>query len=58
MYNVIEAGMLSAALGIAEPAIFGVNLRLVKPLVFGTTAVLLTNSDDYSNFTVKRQENL
>lgn len=26
---------LSAALGITEPAIFGVNLRLVKPLVFG-----------------------
>lgn len=26
---------LSAALGITEPAIFGINLRLVKPLVFG-----------------------
>ena len=26
---------LSAALGITEPAIFGVNLRLMKPLVFG-----------------------
>ena len=26
---------LSAALGITEPAIFGVNLRMVKPLVFG-----------------------
>lgn len=35
MYNVIEAGMLSAALGITEPAIFGVNLRFVKPLICG-----------------------
>ncbi len=26
---------LSAALGITEPAIFGINLRLVKPLIFG-----------------------
>ena len=26
---------LSAALGITEPAIFGVNLRMVKPLAFG-----------------------
>lgn len=26
---------LSAALGITEPAIFGVNLRFVKPLIFG-----------------------
>lgn len=26
---------LSAALGITEPAIFGINLRFVKPLVFG-----------------------
>lgn len=35
MYNVIEAGMLSAALGITEPAIFGVNLCFVKPLICG-----------------------
>lgn len=26
---------LSAALGITEPAIFGINLRMVKPLIFG-----------------------
>ena len=51
MYNVIEAGMLaskglntwmpiipssmSAALGITEPAIFGVNMRFFKPFVAG-----------------------